>query len=358
MIVKNVDKADGKSRIDKYILRLLPGLKPGLMHKQFRNKNILLNGHKISGNEIVKEGDELKFFFSDETYLMFSKGISDNSENAPMADKYAEIAKQTVKMYESDPAGVKIIMNKPSDMLSQRSDSGELSLNEWLIGYLIKSGYIKAEDMIHFKPSVLNRLDRNTSGIVLGSKSMLGATVISKALKDRTLNKYYRTIVSGKYEKKPGIYTAYLSKEKSTNKVNILTDLVDGKIPVKSADKYSVIKTGIFPVTCVSIPELGDVTMLEIDLITGKSHQIRAHLSALGYPIAGDPKYGDKDFNKRFSAICRVSSDIGAKDGYISQFLHSYKIVFDGSIVKELDLDKDTFVCPVPDLWDKLFSEF
>lgn len=358
MIIKHIKKADGLGRVDKYILRLLPGLKPGLMHKQFRNKNILLNGHKISGNETVKEGDELKFFFSDDTFEAFSKGISDATTGSDPSDKYIKQGEHAVKMYKSDPDRVKviyenahmIILDKPSDMLSQKSDDGDLSLNEWLIGYLIQSGFLKPEDMMHFKPSVLNRLDRNTSGIVLGSKSLLGAGVISKALKERTLNKYYRTIVSGKYVDKDEIYIAYLSKNESTNTVNILTNSVSDDSFSSIPDNYSIIRTGISFVKSVNNSELGDISMLDIELITGKSHQIRAHLAALGYPILGDTKYGDSRINKKFKTLL-TSPD------HVSQFLHAYKVVFNDDTVRELELDKDTYICPLPESWDGLFSE-
>lgn len=364
MIIKNVERSDGVSRVDKYILRLLPGLKPGLMHKQFRNKNILLNGHKISGNEIVKEGDELKFFFADDTYTAFSKGTNDGALTS-LSDKYSDHVKSAVKMYESARTKVNviyenahiIIMDKPSDMLSQKSTDRDLSLNEWLMGYLIQSGSVKQEDLIHFKPSVLNRLDRNTSGIVLGSKSNLGANVISKALKERTLSKYYKALVYGRYSKEAKIYTAYLSKNEPTNTVNILTESVYNKLNKPKQEKYSKIQTGISLIKTAYIQGVGDISLLEIDLMTGRSHQIRAHLAALGYPMIGDMKYGNRNINERFNRFISSCDCFKADHSRISQYLHAYKVVFDDQTVKELMLDKDTYISPIPASWNDIISE-
>ncbi len=332
MIEHIVDDAYGCGRVDKYIMKLLPGMPKGLLYKQFRNKNITLNGRKISGSEQLNSSDVLKFFLSDDTFKAFSEGSSHNDKDniqatlRDAADYYDSQKKAVTVVYENEHI---IVMDKPSGMLSQKSSPRDHSLNEWMLGYLISNNRIKEEELTRYRPSVLNRLDRNTSGLVLGGKTLKGANVISRALRDRTVHKYYKTLVWGEYTDADGIHEAALNKDSLTNTVNIVTDMVN----VDDPDKYAVIKTGIKLIEVKMLQGIGTQSVLEIELITGRSHQIRAHLSYLGYPIVGDPKYGNRDLDKKYGYS--VSG---------GQYLHAYKMVFDKNIQSEIDLDTDTII--------------
>lgn len=331
MIEHRVDDSYGQGRADKYIMHLLPGISRGLMYKQMRNKNITLNGAKISGNETVREGDILRFYFSDDTFNKFSKGsvdtlFQDNDNPISIYNKHKDMV--TI-VYENDHI---IVMNKPSGLLSQRSNAKDISLNEWMLGYLLTKGDITSESMAHYKPSVLNRLDRNTSGLVIGGKTLKAARIIGDALRDRTVHKYYKTLVWGEFALADGIYEAALSKDSSTNIVNLMTEIVN----VDKCDKNAIVKTGIKFLEVRKREGIGSQSVLEIELITGKSHQIRAHLSALGYPIVGDPKYGNRE------------SDIQVKNKHtVGQILHAYRIEFNDEIMRELNIDTKCIVCDI-----------
>ena len=331
MIEHKVIDSYGQGRADKYIMHLLPGLTRGLMYKQMRNKNITLNGAKINGNEKVKEGDILRFYFSDETFNNFSKGTTDtlNHGNDNPITIYKNNMHMAEVVYENDHI---IVMNKPSGILSQKRSKNDISLNEWMLGYLLDKGDITEESMTHYKPSVLNRLDRNTSGLIMGGKTLKAARIVGDALRGRTVHKYYKTVVWGKYALADGIYEAMLSKDSSTNMVNISTELVNAD----KCDKSAIIRTGIKLLEVRNFEGIGSQSVLEIELFTGKSHQIRAHLSALGYPIVGDPKYG----NPKLDSKCKDKITEG-------QILHAYRLEFDPTVMKELNIDRQSIVCDV-----------
>lgn len=334
MVKITVDDAGANSRLDKYIMRMLPGMSRGLMYKQLRKKNITLNGHRAEGSEIIRPGDELCFYLADDTYRKFS--MPEGSQAISL--------KQYIDIYKAHKDDVRIvyenehllIMDKPAGMLSQKSSAEDISLNEWMLGYLADTGSLTYESITRFKPSVLNRLDRNTSGLVLGAKTYKCANILSRALKERTLHKYYKTRVWGRYDAEERIYKAVLRKDVSTNTVKIMTNSVN----YTNIDDNDIIRTGV---RLTGVKDTGLKTDagaavfqsdLEIELITGKSHQIRAHLAALGYPIAGDPKYGDH-------ALDRLM--YGNKPH--SQMLHAYKVVFSDEICRELNIECNELIC-------------
>ena len=153
-----IEKKDSGQRSDKYIARLLPNASKGFIYKMIRKKNIVLNDSKMSGNEILKEGDSVKFWLSDDTFDKFSS-LSNTEDTDEYIKAYRTLGYDIEILYENDDF---IILNKPAGALSQRSDSGDVSLNEWLIGYLLEKGRLKADSLNICKPSVVNRLDRNT----------------------------------------------------------------------------------------------------------------------------------------------------------------------------------------------------
>ena len=319
MILLKIKHIDAGGRLDKYLLKFLKDAPISFIYKMLRKKNIVLNGKKAAGNEFLKENDEVKLFLADETIVKFGGKVTlsqtadreyvataEDSIESGSDDSLYNFLK-SLKWEFDEPKVIYedrdiIILNKPVNVLSQIAKTGDVSMNEWLISYLINSESLTAEDMLTVKPAVVNRLDRNTSGIILAGKTLTGLRFLSDIIKARTLKKYYLTIVKGEVLKN-FIAEAYLLKNDNHNTVKIYQDKVEGADYIKTA--YEVLEVK------------GGHSLLKVELITGKSHQIRAHLSFLGYPVIGDGKYGLKSENTSYRRM-----------GLNSQFLHSYEIQF------------------------------
>lgn len=337
MIEVIIESKDSRQRVDKYITRLLPGANKSLIYKQIRKKNITLNGSRISGNEILEPGDTIQLFFSDETFYKFT-----NNVDLSVFNNAIELANRAFCDKEIDDIEIVyedsniILLNKPSGVLTQSASGKEVSLNDWLLGYLLATRAVTRLSLATFKPSVLNRLDRNTSGLVIGSKSLLGANTISQMLKERTLHKYYLTFVAGKFSKELNL-SGYHHKDEMTNIATIKNELDDDDDPAE----YDRISTRFIPLNFINNIRLGNITMLEVELITGKSHQIRAHLGAIGFPILGDHKYGDNKINHALYSI-----------NIHNQMLHAYKLVIPDIMPEGMqNLASKTFICNPPAKW-------
>lgn len=338
MIEIIISAADSKQRVDKYIARLLPGAGKSLIYKQIRKKNITLNKKKMTGSEILNTNDTLQFFFSEDTFNKFSNATQESSDNTMIEKSLQMYTKnQNIELIYED-SNI-LCINKPIGILSQTAGTNELSLNEWAIGYLANSGHVTNNNIKMFKPSILNRLDKNTTGLILVSKSLLGANTISKALRERSIQKYYLTIVKGNFTKN-GIHKAFHYKDEKNNKVTISVD----KNCFDDLDNVSEIQTGFEVIQKVRHEALGDLSLLKVHLITGKSHQIRAHLSYLGYPVLGDTKYGDAQSNK-----------VIRNYGISTQMLHSYQMIMPDTLPVELkELEGIEIICKPPAFWRKL----
>lgn len=294
-------------RLDKFLHKCLPEAQNSFLYKMLRKKNITLNGKRAEGRELLQQGDVVRMFFADETFLKFS-GQSGESE---YLRAYRQLEGISV-IYEDKE---RVILNKPAGVLSQKAKDSDLSLNEWLIGYLLETGAITAGELCTFKPSVCNRLDRNTSGLVLCGKTLHGTQTLSEAIRERSISKFYRTICVGKLQEEVRL-DGYLQKDARTNKVKILTkDLEKGcthnSLPEQTAE------TAAISTICRPLASTDDYTLLEVELITGKTHQIRAHLASIGHPLIGDYKYGDR----------KVNDALKAQYGLEHQLLHAYRIV-------------------------------
>ena len=274
-----ISKNNDGQRLDKYLIKYFPGTSPSFLYKMLRKKNIVLNGAKATGKEIIKEGDTIKVFFSDETFDKF-RGSQKSQTKAPVktSSLLDNPAFKTIKvLYENDDI---IILDKPAGVLSQTDDSGLPSINEWLNEYLKKKNF----EFDNYKPGVCNRLDRNTSGIITCGKTYRGGRYLSSLIKEHKVEKYYLALCKGEITE-PIILKGYLEKDTKSNKVSIKES---------GSDKSSYIETHIKPLKIFD-----NQTLLEVQIITGKSHQIRAHLASIGHPLIGDSKY-DGPSSKEF----------------------------------------------------------
>ena len=272
-----ISKADSGQTLIKYLGRILKEAPNGLIHKQLRNKNITLNGKKATGFEKLSESDSVKVFMSDETIAKFSNAAE--SEAKVSVDEYVKAYKTFGKPRIIFENGHIIVFDKPVGVLSQKAKSDDISANEWLIGYLLCEKK-ESLDLDRFKPSVCNRLDRNTAGLMLFGKTVFGTNLLNKIVKDKSLKKYYKTLVHGKFEY-TGIRRSYLLKDERANKVK----LFDEHVP-----ESSEIAAEFKPLRYSKKNHISEVSVL---LLTGKSHQIRAQLEFMGFPVIGDKKYGN-----------------------------------------------------------------
>ena len=262
-------------RLDKFLRRYFPEAGTGFFYRMLRKKNILRNGKKAQGNELLEAGDSLDFWFSDETFdkLTGKAGAADAEEKLDSARI----------LFEDEDI---LVVNKPAGLLSQKSRSEETSLVELIRGYLLTSGQMTEEDFRLYRPGVLNRLDRNTSGLVIAAKNLRAARRWSERLAGHGLTKEYLALAEGEVKKRQRL-RAFLMKEEKTNRV---------KVSETAAKGAKAIETEVRP---LAFSKSENCTLLSVRLFTGRSHQIRAQLSAIGHPILGDPKYGSAEGKKK-----------------------------------------------------------
>lgn len=339
MVSLEIETNQAGQRLDKFLGKYLPEAPSGFFYKMLRKKNITLNGRKAEGKEILQLRDQVTLWLADETILKFGGYLPRRDERAGEAAAQtngigADIsAAQTAQVQMDRPGdsdredvyrrayrqlrGVSVlyedahvlILDKPAGVLTQQAKAGDLSLNEWMIGYLLDTGAMSSGQLRLFKPSVCNRLDRNTSGLVLCGKSLPGSQALSELIRSRGVRKFYRTVCVGL----PGAgdmgeIQGYLQKDSRTNRVT-----------VSSRGPGDYIRTVCRPLGqyCIPAEELS-FTELEVELITGKTHQIRAHLASTGHPLVGDHKYGDARVNRLF----QLQFDLRW------QLLHAYRLEF------------------------------
>lgn len=318
MRLLTVHKNDENQRLDKYLKKYLKEAPGSFIYKMLRKKNIVLNGKKADGTEKLSAGDEIKLFFTEETLQKFT-GEGNVSSAVSFPQKELDI------LFEDEDI---LIINKPAGELSQKAEAKDVSMNEYALGYLQKCGAITEESLKVFKPSVCNRLDRNTSGILIVAKTYQGAREFGEALQKRSVRKFYRCIVKGELKRSEKI-DGYLLKDEKTNKVQIFKE--------KRADAAEI-HTAYEPIKCEN-----GLTMLEVHLITGRTHQIRAHLSSIGHSILGDPKYGDRKLSEKYKVK--------------HQLLHACRLELDGFTGDFAKYNGKVITAKVPKAFDKIMTE-
>ena len=310
-----ISTRDEGQKLHKFLKKYFREASSGFLYKMLRKKQITLNKKKADGQEVLREADRIQVFFSDETFAKM-QGLDE------VRRTYAslkELPHDLDVIYEDEQI---LLINKPAGILSQKAEEDDISINEMILSYLIEKGELSLEQYQSFHPSIANRLDRNTSGLLLAGKTLEGQQKLALDMKERTAEKRYRCLVGG-IVKDAGELQGYLLKDEESNTVRILDK------PEKGAKE---IRTAFRP-----LQRGKELTLLEVELITGRSHQIRAHLASMGHPILGDPKYGDMRWNQK----------IEKKYGVKGQLLHAYSITFS---------DGRSFSVPEPEVFHQILQ--
>ncbi|MFQ9510695.1 MAG: RluA family pseudouridine synthase [Lachnospiraceae bacterium] len=318
-----VDQKEAGQRLDKLLGKYLNLAPKGFVYKMLRKKNITLNGKKASGAEKVVVQDEIRIFLSDETFDKFSQVIVEPVQRDEVSNKLNVI-------YEDENI---LLLNKSAGVLSQKAKKEDTSMVEYIISYLIETNKLTKEDLRSFKPSICNRLDRNTSGLLVAGVSIAGLQTMGTLFQNRTMHKYYLCLVAGTMTKGQRI-VGYLTKDERTNKVSITKNPM-GKESLPIETEYEPVATG------------NGYTLLKVLLVTGRSHQIRAHLASIGYPIIGDTKYGNGEINRYFFKQYQVKY----------QLLHSSELHLPQLEGPLSYLSNQVFTAPLPPIYDTIMKK-
>lgn len=295
-----IGKNDAGQRIDKFMTKTFPNLPQSELYKAIRKKDIKINGKRCDIKDKVEENDEIYLFLHD-----------DFLQQKPKEYDFIKAPKTLNIVYEDE--NVMLLDKKPGLIVHPDENYHYDSLIARVQHYLYDKKEYDPEDEKSFAPALVNRIDRNTGGIVMAAKNAESLRILNQKVKDRELNKFYLCVTVGKINKKFDVITGYLEKNESQNRVYISDKKKEGSKTIIT--KYNVIKTS------------SRYSLLEVELLTGRTHQIRAHLASIGHPLAGDGKYGTNKENK--------------KTGFPYQALYSYRLQFefktDGGILNYLD---------------------
>lgn len=304
-----IGKNEANQRVDKFLKKFLPKAPLSFIYKMIRKKNIKVNKLRVDNTYILQENDEIQIYINDDTMVAYRE-----------EKKILPININFTVIYEDENI---LLVGKPRGLLVH-GDAHEK--NNTLINQVLKYLYDRGEYNPSFEktfvPASANRLDRNTSGIIIVGKNNLAVQNLNEMIRNyHNIRKYYLALIFGKFTKERTL-EGRLLKDRALNKV-ILAEEEDAK----------EIKTIVRPRKIFK-----DYSLVEVELITGRSHQIRLHLASIGHPIVGDSKYGDNNINRQ------LKNDFG----FENQFLHAYKLHFEHCIGSLKYLEGKSFVCPLP----------
>lgn len=303
-----VNKQNSGQKIEKFVKRYLTEAPLGFIYKAFRKKDIKVNGHWVHKDHIVQEGDVVRIYVTDTQLADFAKPREAIKQDFPY-----EI------VYESENV---LIVNKPVGILVI-GDATETrnTLARKVLDYLYYKGEFDPNNHI-FVPSPAHRLDRNTAGLVVFGKTDAGLHELEEMFKERVnIDKRYTALVAGELHGE-GEINAALAKDSESGMVKVTPVSKGGKT---AKTKYKVLKN------------FGDATLVECELITGRTHQIRVHMASIGHPLVGDGKYGDFQTNRNFKQLY----------GFDHQFLHATSLTFLYAKGVLAELDGKRFVSPL-----------
>lgn len=289
---------EADQRIDRFIKKFLPDAPLGLIYKYLRTKKIKVNGGKVQQNYRLQEGDVVEFRSE---VAVEELNESRTARKTEQAERLLESPQEFEVAFED--ANV-LAVSKPAGLLIHSDESGpQNTLADQVLAYLIKNGSYQPAKETTFTPAPCNRLDRNTSGLVLFGKNYPALQALNEMIRNQMVEKYYLALVAGTMDNDSEL-KGYLSKDEEANQVKIYPTERPNTLAVHT--RYRVLGTS------------EGFTLLEVELITGRSHQIRAHLASIGHPVCGDPKYGDRAVNLRLKRECGVRY----------QLLHAYRLLF------------------------------
>ena len=298
-----IGKNEANQRMTRILSKYLKEAPDSFLYRMLRKKNILLNDRKASGKEKLLEGDEITLYLSEDTIVRFggpslSANVEEHCLKAPDQSVLSR-SLQDLIIYEDDQI---MVIDKPAGMLSQKSKESDISLVDMVQSYMLETGSLTEEQMHTFTPGIVSRLDRNTSGLVIAGKTLPALQTLNNLVRRHALSKYYAAFVTGRLTEER-VLEGYWTKDQKKNTVCIAETPSEGSKRVL---------TRVLPLGLGTDPESGkDVSYARIELLTGKGHQIRAHLASVGHPLIGDKKYG--------------AQAVPFRKG---QMLHAEKIVF------------------------------
>ncbi len=316
-----ITESEQNQRLDKFLLKYLNKSNKVFVYKMLRKKNIKLNEKKAEGNEMLKVDDTVKLFLSDETINNFRE-----------VKQVVKSTKEVLVIYEDENI---LVVNKPQGVLihpdsSQKTDT----MVERVLSHLVENGSFNPEDSLGFTPAICNRLDLNTSGVIVVGKNLQSVQRLNFLFKNKMIDKYYKCIVVGEV-KKGGTILGKHFKNAKTNEVKILSHKVQNDELKDVETRYEVLET------------TEKYSLLKVKLITGKSHQIRASLMNISHPIVGDRKYGDETVNMIYRR----------KYGVNNQLLHAESLeIFDEDGYLSY-LNGKEFVASLPRNFEKVYND-
>lgn len=305
MRILTVGRNDAGQRLDKFLTKAVKGLPTSLMYKFIRTKKIKVNRARADQKQVLSEGDEIQLFIKDEFFDAPSKDVGALTAIKPKLNI----------VYEDDH--ILLLHKRPGVLVHDDASGGENTLILHVQAYLCEKGAYVPADEQSFAPALCNRIDRNTGGIVIAAKTAEALRIMNQKIRNDRVSKFYLCLVHGHMPARTATLHGYLRKDSARNTVEVRDDPFPGAKEIIT--KYRVLGE--------KVESGGVVSLLEVELVTGRTHQIRAHLAHIGHPLLGDGKYG-------------INRDDRAK-GYKYQALYAYRLGFDpdpdGGVLAYLD---------------------